>query len=312
MKGRWDVGRREVILGAIASMVPGCDGCHEDGRTSAPSNEPPEELPPGWSDLTFPPGANCKEGERAYLLTPSDAAERPLLVALHGRGEASRGQQVGAGAWLNDYDMDRQVHRLLQPPLLSVDLEDMVTRERLAALNASLAKAPFKGVVTACPWCPDLADTSAAGASHFARFVCDDLLGKVRAVTGSKADRTRTGIDGISMGGRLALLVGLTNPDVFGVVGAMQPAVIAEEAETLSNLARNAMARAPVKLRLLTSDKDYFREGVQAVSARMRSDGVAHDLLVLTGDHGYEFNRGPGGFEMLLWHDRLAQGLSPP
>jgi len=297
------------MLGAT-SLVAGCDACR--GETHARAPEPPAEpLPAGWTDLSFEPGANCKEGERAFVLSPPAAAEAPLLVALHGRGEAARGLEVGAGAWLRDYDMERQYRRLLAPPLAAADLEGMVDPARLALINASLAKAPFKGVVTACPWCPDLEDQSPAGAERFGRFIGQDLLSRVRAVTGSRVDRAKTGIDGISMGGRLALFVGLMNPDTFGVVGAMQPALGVGEAQLFSDLAKAAMAKAPVRLRLLTSDRDFFREAVVAVSERMRADGVAHELLVVQGDHGYEFNRGPGGVEMLLWHDRLGQGLAP-
>ena len=142
------IGRRGVVIGA-ASFLAGCNACHRESQTRAPEL-PAEPLPDGWADLSFEPGPNCKEGERAFVLSPPGAAELPLLVALHGRGEAARGLEVGAGAWLRDYDMDRQYHRLLAPPLAAADLEGMVAPTRLAAINASLAKAPFKGVVTAC------------------------------------------------------------------------------------------------------------------------------------------------------------------
>jgi iron(III)-salmochelin esterase len=306
------LGRRDLVLGAVASMVAGCDGCREEGHAQPPASpSPTDPLPAAWSDVSFDAGPNCPEGERAFVLTPPGAAALPLLVALHGRGETGRGLEVGAGAWLRSYGMDRQYRRLLAPPLELADLEGMTTPSRLAAINASLARAPFLGVVTACPSCPDLEDPSPRGAARFGRFVCDDLLPRVRSVTGSTADRTRTGIDGISMGGREALLIGLSNPDVFGVVGAMQPALGADEAGMVSALARAAMAKAPVRLRLLTSDADYFRDAVLAASDRLRADGVPHEMIVVMGDHGYAFNRGPGGVEMLLWHDRLGQGVPP-
>ncbi len=72
------------------------------------------------------------------------------------------------------------------------------------------------------------------------------------------------------------------------------------------------MARAKVTLRLVTSEEDYFLAAVRAASERMRADGVRHELLVIPGTHGYEFNRGPGGAEMLLWHERVLRGLPPP
>jgi hypothetical protein len=307
--GKANLGRRELVLGAAATLLAGCDGCHEDGAHAETSKLDP--LPDGWSDLSFDPGPRCPEGERAYVLTPPEAPLLPLLVALHGRGETAGGPEVGASAWLRSYEMDRLHRRLLAPPLDAADLKGMVTPTRLAAINASVAKTPFKGVVTACPWSPELEDTSPPGTTRFGRFICDDLLSRVRRLASSRADRGRTGIDGISMGGRFALFIGLMNFDVFGVVGAMQPALRVEEASVVSFLAQAAMAKAPVRLRLLTSENDDFREAVQAASDRMRADGVPHELLVVAGDHGYEFNRGPGGVEMLLWHDRLGQGVSP-
>jgi enterochelin esterase-like enzyme len=114
------------------------------------------------------------------------------------------------------------------------------------------------------------------------------------------------------MGGRLSLLVGLTHPEVFGVVGALQPAIRPEEAPMISELARAAMAKAKVSLRLVSSVDDPFLPAVRAASERLTADGVPHELLVTPGNHGYEFNRGPGGAEMLLWHERVQRGLPAP
>ena len=46
------------------------------------------------------------------------------------------------------------------------------------------------------------------------------------------------------------------------------------------------MAKAPVRLRLVTSEEDYFLAAVRAASERMRADGVEHELLVIPGTHG--------------------------
>ncbi len=36
-----------------------------------------------------------------------------------------------------------------------------------------------------------------------------------------------------------------------------------------------------------------------------------HEHRVALGPHNYDFNRGPGGLEMLTWHDRVLRGLEP-
>lgn len=307
------MGRRSVLLGSAGLALAACE-------RRAPAPAPP---PPGgaWRVESFAPGPDAPEGERAMMLVPWStpgsqgdpaSAARPLLVALHGRGEAGRGLDVGAGGWPNDYQLDRLHRRLLAPPLTSADLRDMVSLPRLARLNASLAAAPYRGLAVACPYTPDLPDKSADGARGFGRFVVEELLPRLRVAAGSSASRAATGIDGVSMGGRLSLLVGLRHPEIFGAVGALQPAIRVEEAPMISELARAAMARAKVALRLVTSEEDFFLPAVRAASERMRADGVEHELLVIPGTHGYEFNRGPGGAEMLLWHERVLRGLPPP
>ncbi|MFT3773917.1 MAG: alpha/beta hydrolase-fold protein [Minicystis sp.] len=304
------IDRRRVLQGGLAIAAAACNK----------SREAPAPPPPGgaWRLASFDPSADAPEGERAMILAPwpasggPDPAARPLLVALHGRGESGRGLDVGAGGWPNDYLLDRMHRRLLAPPLTSADLLEMTNPERLAKLNASLAAAPYQGLGVACPYTPNLRDKSVEGARAFARFVMESLLPKLRAETGSRADRSATGIDGVSMGGRLALLVGLSHPEVFGVVGTLQPAISVEEAPMISALAQAAMSKAKVALRLVTSEKDYFLEAVKTASERMRADGVPHELLVIPGTHGYDFNRGPGGAEMMLWHERVQRGLPPP
>jgi len=92
----------------------------------------------------------------------------------------------------------------------------------------------------------------------------------------------------------------------------MQPAIRVEEAESIAELARQAMAKSPQRIRLLSSDEDEFLAATQATADRLEAAGVAHEFLVLRGRHGYEFNRGPGCIEMLAWHERVQRGLPPP
>ncbi len=308
---------------ALAGACLAACGCRKEsapppapGTTGSAATPPP----PGgaWRAASFDVGPDTPEGQRAFLLDPwtdpgKPAADaRPLLIALHGRGEADRGLDVGAGAWPNEYQLDRLHRRLLAPPLTARDLQDMTSDERLAKLNASLAASPYAGIAVAAPYTPHLADTSIEGARSYGRFLVDQLLPKLRAVTGSTASARATGIDGVSMGGRLALFVGLTRPDVFGVVGVLQPALSVQEAPMISALAKAAMAKAPLRLRLVSSEDDPFLPAVRAASDRMRADGVEHEILVVPGIHGYAFNRGPGGAEMLLWHERVQRGLPAP
>jgi dienelactone hydrolase len=290
-------GRRRALLGLAALALGAC-------RRRAPSAPPTGS----WKELSFAP----PDEQRALLLAPQATHALPVLVALHGRGESGRGLDVGARAWRDDYDLDRLDQRLRKPPLTSADLQEFVKEERLAKLNASLAAAPYEGLAVACPYTPDLRDRTLAGAAGFARFVIDALLPRARAEAKASTDRVATGIDGVSMGGRLALLVGLSRPDVFGAVGALQPALRVDEAPMFAEMARAASEKQKLALRLVSSDDDPFLPAVRALSERLGALGVAHELIVTPGPHDYAWNRGPGGVEMLLWHERIQRGLPSP
>jgi iron(III)-salmochelin esterase len=300
--------RRGLVLGLLGATLG--IGCRSRER-QAPGAPPTSSAVPSdarWRELRFEPSEPYPEPEMALLRAEPGA---PLLIALHGRGEAGRGLEAGARGWRDDYALDRADERLRSPPLTADDLLGFVHPERLAALNASLARTPYQGLCVACPYTPFLPDSSPGGASGFGRFVIDHLLPAARHELGLGAERARTGIDGVSMGGRLALLVGLAHPEAFAAVGALQPAVHEDEADALAELAVRAQAAAELRLRLVTSDGDTFRGAVEKLSAALRGRGVRHELLVTPGPHDYVYNRGPGSFEMQLWHERVLRGLPP-
>lgn len=290
---------RRTFLSVAALSVASCR------RESSPPPLPPNDR---WKDLVF----DAPDEQRALLLAPPSKAPLPLLVALHGRGESGRGLAIGAHAWRDDYSLDVLDQKLRAQTISETDLGQMVTPERLARLRGSLARAPYEGLVVACPYTPLVSDRSPAGAEPFARFVWDKLLPRARREASAATSREKTGIDGVSMGGRLALLVGLQHPEVFGVVGALQPAIRVEEAELFTSLARDALRRAPVGLRLVSSEGDPFLAAVRALSSSLRQASLEHELVVTPGPHDYAWNRGPGGAEMLLGQERALRGLPPP
>ncbi|MFO0592429.1 MAG: alpha/beta hydrolase-fold protein [Polyangiaceae bacterium] len=305
------ISRRSVLAGAAALSLPAV-GCHcGGGRAPAQTNNGP--VVPPWRELSFDAMPAYPEPERALVLVPEGAASLPVVVALHGRGESGHGLDTGARGFRDFYGVDRIDARLKSPPVTRQDLLHFTTDQRLGEINASLAKAPYAGVVLACPYAPDLSDRTVAGAEPFGRFVTDTLLPKAREAAGAPSIVERTGIDGVSMGGRLALWIGLHFADRFGAVGAMQPALRVEEAPRVAKLAAEARAKNPkLRIRLLSSESDPFLEAVKAASAEMRAQGVDHDLVIVPGPHDYDFNRGPGCAEMLLWQERALRGLPSP
>lgn len=311
--------RRGFLAGAAAAALPAAAGCRcaggspSGGASGAPggdgSGAGQGELAPPWRQLSFEPSAVYPEPGRALVSAPEGAATLPVVVALHGRGE-TRSLDVGARGFKDFYGVDRVDGRLRAPPITREDLLGFTNEARLAQINASLAAEPYRGVVLVCPFAPDLKDRSPSGAEPFGRFVTGVLLPKAREAAGAVAGPERTGIDGVSMGGRLALWIGFRFPEMFGAVGAMQPALRVEEAEGVAALAAEARAKNPkLRIRLLSSEGDPFLAAVKAASAKMREAGVEHDLVVVPGPHNYEWNKGPGCAEMLLWQERALRGL---
>ncbi|MBX3212961.1 MAG: hypothetical protein KF850_13065 [Labilithrix sp.] len=316
------LGRRSFLLGL---SVAGCSRCDRDAsgaptaqRATAPSAT---VLPPVVPET--PPIADGGVGVRGQVRTetwtlPGEGravaivptwtapdAKLPMLFALHGRGEANKGPALGVMGWPKDYALLRAIERVCAPPLTTEDFERMVDAKRLVEHNESLARRPFAGLVVVCPYSPDVDLRKPPQIREYAAYFMNTVLPRAKKELPVLGTPTSIGIDGVSLGGALALRIGLGNPESFGALGTLQAAVGDDQVPELTELARAARAKNPdLALRLLTSDKDYFRRALRKASAAWRAAGIEHDFEEVPGVHDYPFNRGPGAIEMLLWHDR--------
>jgi enterochelin esterase-like enzyme len=337
------LGRRELLLSATAFTAcsrGACEGTRAEAsgeagiapRASVAALPPPDASadardPLGdgarrveWRDGGVTPNVHVEEWtiegssgvrERAVLLIPSWASKArrlPLVVALHGRGEALKGPLEGPWGWARDYALVRACDRVSQPPLTSRDFEGFVSTRDLAEKNRSLAERPYGGVVVACPWVPDLDMEALGEAEAYGRWLVQSFLPLVRGEAPVVDTPEATGVDGISLGGFVALVTGLRNPASFGAASGLQPALHHARAQEWVDLARVARTKNPrLALRLLTSDGDVFRAPTTAISEAWRAAAVPHDFSVVVGPHDYPFNRGPGSIELLTWHDRILR-----
>ncbi len=264
-----------------------------------------------WSYPTTPVGPM----QVVVSLPARRAGEKfPVLLAFHGRGEALKGPLRGARGWLDDYWLGRAIDELQKPPLEPELFLGFAHPERLLSMNQSLRTQPYAGLIVVMPYTPDTLSGGDAlqAASAFGAFVTGELLERIYRETPALGTPESTGIDGVSLGGRVAWAIGLTSPEKFGVVGGLQAAFEAEESETLARSAKAALLKNPrLTLRLLSSDGDYYLASLSAISARLNQAAVPHRFDVVRGTHGYAFNRGPGAYEMLLFHDRVLRGHSP-
>lgn len=252
---------------------------------------------------------------RAVVIVPSWAppgpeGKWPVLIALHGRGEAIKGPERGVQGWPRDYALLRGIERICRPPLTGADFESFVTDERLAELNGDLAARPYGGCVVVCPYLPDVDLRRPPQIREYVQYLTQVVVPRVRRELPVFGAAAATGIDGVSLGGAMALRAGLGAPDVFGCVGSLQAAIGEDQVLDFVLLAKSARTTSPSqKLRLLTSKGDYFRTAITKTSSALRAAEVEHEFREVPGPHDYPFNRGPGALEMLYWHDRnLARG----
>lgn len=238
----------------------------------------------------------------------------PVLIAMHGRGETLKGPVRGARGWVDDYAVGRVVQRLHAPPLTTKDFQGFVASDRLARYNAALGARGYEGLVLVWPYTPDIlrGDEPFTGAPPLASFLVDTLIPKIYAETPAIGTPATTGVDGVSLGGRAAVSVGLLRPQAFGAIGTLQAALDPKNANEIVSRAKAAREKNPkLRLRFVTSTEDYYLSALRTITNALRSADVSHEFLVVPGPHDYAFNRGPGAIEMLAYHDRVLRGHEP-
>lgn len=254
-----------------------------------------------------------RERESALAVWPRGRVSKderyPLVIAFHGMGESKLGPERGYKAWLDRYGLGAAYEALLGGLLVRDAFGGLVRDAELKALNAELKARPFKGVFVVGVYTPDLLSEvdRPERIQAYAEWVAKKLVPKAqRMFPVVSSEPRRAGVDGVSLGGMVALEVGLRFPEVFGSVGTMQPAVRGREGELAERAAR-AQAEAPQALRLLSSDQDPLLPVTRKLSAELRKRHVAHTLQVTPGGHDYAFNKGPGAIELLHFHDRALR-----
>ncbi len=247
--------------------------------------------------------------QRVLVIVPrrADRAMSPpgaryaLVVALHGLGEAQKAPERGLLGWSVDYHLPTAYGALARGVLRRADYGNSVNDAHLEAVNAELARAPFRPPAVVTPYVPPglLRPGAGEARARYIDWLAGPLLEAVRAAyPGVARTREGTGIDGVSMGGRIALEAGFAHPEAFGSVGGIQPAVRGD-AETL---AARVDPAASQRIRLLSSERDDFLDATRALSGALRGRRIAHELVITPGAHGYEYNRGPGAIELLRFH----------
>jgi enterochelin esterase-like enzyme len=166
-----------------------------------------------------------------------------------------------------------------------------------------------------CPYTPDVlaGERPFERVQPYARFLAETLLSRARKELPVLDGPEHTGIDGVSLGGRVSLLAGLYRPELFGTIATLQAAFDSSDAQRLAAMGSAALQKNPkLRFRFLTTDGDYFLGANHAIDEAFTAAHLDHDFLIVPGPHDYIFNRGPGSIEMLLYHDRALRGEKSP
>ncbi len=223
-------------------------------------------------------------------------AKRPWVIALHGRGECDRDLNTRARAWIQLYGLGEMHARLKQPPLTVSDVDGQLSAPDLEDINHQLAARPYRGIrVLGC-------STPNVMVRPEGDLALEATLGE--QAVGEMGLAKPGGLAGVSLGGRMALVVGMRRPDVFRFVSALQPAIQESEIPMLHVLCAKALATG-ARLQLVTSKDDPFRNAVEGLADSLERAGLTVYRRTTLGDHSYRWNRGPGSLALLHWHDRV-------
>ncbi len=234
-------------------------------------------------------------------------ARHPLLVAFHGWGESQRGVDAGAWGWAHDYELGASDAELRRHGLRVEAFLGFVDPARYQRLRRDLARRPYQGLVVVTPFTPDTLDPDAGTVSlAYADWVARVVVARARAELPVLTTREATGVDGVSLGGLTALEAGLRHPETFGVVGALQPAVNRRVERVLAQHQPRGLRQ---HIRLVGTRADRLTRHMLELHDAMTARHIEHEVRLVEGPHDYVFNRGAGGVEMLLFHDRALRGM---
>lgn len=303
---------RRALLAGLAGTALAPRAWAAPGAAQNAASHPDYEV----RDLTV--AGDAALGRRFTLLIPkhlTPSQQVPLLVLLHGLGE-THDQRIGAYAWLERYGLGSSHARLRHAPVQKLGKRGDWTDERLSDVNAHLSARPYRGMVVACPFTPNVGKLKmgrAAALEGYTRWLTEEVVVRARAEAPTLTDAKHTYLDGCSLGGYVGLEVFLRRPDFFGAWGGVQSAFgthrVAGYTERLERALREV---GPRPLHLLTSTGDPFRKANEALSQSLMNRGIANDLRVSPGPHDQPWLRETGTIEMLLWHDRPKFAVSLP
>ncbi len=225
---------------------------------------------------------------------PAAAGRLPAMTLLGGMSLAKRGPEVSMQYWTGLIDLGYvldAVEAAAPPPPTAAG----IPADLLPAVQGAWAKSASRPRALYVLPHTDVSPRRAA----WQRYVAEELVALVDARYPTRATRSARGIDGLCLGGAAALLVALGRPDVYGMAGAVQPAMEYSQSinERLQQL--RAAGTTPPYLHVITSTRDIYRAPI--VAWRPTLQLVArHEFHEYIGGHNMPFYEKVGGPLMLV------------
>ncbi|MFH0826020.1 MAG: alpha/beta hydrolase-fold protein [Pseudomonadota bacterium] len=226
----------------------------------------------------------------------------PLVIAFGGAGECARQPRRGALAWLHYYKSDEAAAALVEGKLGPDAFRGLAKPSEIKLFNGKLREYPYRGVILACPYSPPIRAVDGIENPDYEAFIMEELLPaleeRYRPAPG------KVGVDGVSMGGARAMYYGLKYPTVFRSIGTVQGAFGPFLDIYRDLIGRNKPVLKKCAIQLVTSDKDNLAPSVERMHQLLKTEGIGHQYLKLTGPHDYIFNEGPGVVALLTFHNQ--------
>lgn len=247
---------------------------------------------------------------KCLLIRPShvDPAQAlPLLVLLHGLGETGS-EALGVRAWFDRYGLPEAYGRLASGKVLrTLPRVRYLSDQRSSELNQELAREPFPDLAIACPFTPNVwkQPQSSLFLDRYAEYLEQALLPTLRATTPTLPGALHLGLDGVSLGGYVALEIFQRKPELFAAVGSMQGAFSVQAAERYAARLAPLLSGDPrCRIHLTTSSQDPYRNATLRLAQRLQERGIRLALSVPDGPHDQSFLREVGSLEMLFFQAR--------
>jgi len=225
----------------------------------------------------------------------------PLLILFSGRGEAIRSNYEGALGWVQYYSLPKTLNAIRRGQVTKNDFFELVTDEMLIKYNNNLEAKPYEEMVIACPKTPDLNYMISLDDKAYDNFISKELIKILE--DRYRIDKTKIGVDGVSLGGVYSCYFGLKYPDIFSSWGSIQGATTAFMEIFKALVDKNKEKINKQKINIVTSTDDYLKVNCQKLHQFLENNGIKHRFVMLQGPHDYIFNRGPGAIDMLIFHN---------